>query len=76
MAYTVYVENSKKEQYKIQLEDLRQEIIDELLDQLQIMKPRYISEAEFQLKDPMNIDILEPVTHKFIGTLVCENFNH
>lgn len=75
MAHIIYIENERGEQYKIELDNENPAILDELLDQLNSQPFKYITEAEFKLKKPFTMILMDKTMTTKLGLVVCENFN-
>ena len=60
--HTIFIEDKKsKEQFKIELVDVEDPVMDVVLDQLLKLKPfKYISDKEFDYSDKMVVELTHP----------------
>lgn len=65
--HTVYVENEFGHQFMIRM--FSDDGLDNILDQFNIVRPKYIAEADFCEVDLMVVDLADPDTGFIVGQM-------
>lgn len=69
----VFFKGKDGEHYRLIINTDSPEMIDKILDQLNIGQVTYIHEAEFNVSDPMDIDVMDESGQVKLGTLTCKS---
>lgn len=71
----IWLQNEKNEQYKFELFTDSEQDMNDVLDQLNIAHFDFITENDFNIPDPMTIDVMDKSGNRKIGELTCKNIN-